>query len=219
MTASKNRKGPAKAKKSKKSRKPKADKKDVAMEWAKSIVIALILALITRATVVQAFRIPTESMKDTLLKGDFLLVNKFIYGSKIPFTDFRLPEIRGPKRGDVIVFEHPTEKKDYIKRCIGLAGDTIELKNDVLYVNGEPVDEPYKLIGTSYVGHRSNYGPITVPEGKLFMLGDNRHNSSDSRVWGMLDARYLKGKAMVIYFSWDFEKKFPRFTRIGDIIR
>jgi len=196
-----------------------SETKDVAMEWIKSIVIALILALITRATVVQAFRIPTESMKETLLRGDFLLVNKFIYGSQIPFTDIRLPKVRGPKRGDVIVFKHPTAKKDYIKRCIGLPGDTVELKNDVLYVNEQPVDEPYRLLETSYVGHRANFGPVKVPEGKLFMLGDNRHNSSDSRVWGMLDMKYLKGKAMVIYFSWNFDKRFPRFSRFGKLIR
>jgi signal peptidase I len=127
--------------------------------------------------------------------------------------------VRGPKRGDVIVFKHPTEKKDYIKRCIGLPGDTVELKNDVLYVNDQPVDEPYKLLETSYVGHRANFGPVKVPEGKLFMMGDNRHNSSDSRVWGMLDMKYLKGKAMVIYFSWDFDKRFPRFSRMGKLIR
>lgn len=113
---------PRKPKKTTKDKKRKPDKKDVAMEWIKSIIIALILALITRATVVQAFRIPTGSMQDTLLIGDFLLVNKFLYGSKIPFTDIRLPRVRDPKRGDIIVFEHPTEGKDYIKRCIGLPG-------------------------------------------------------------------------------------------------
>ncbi len=216
MMATNSRKSGSRGK-SRKGRKG-SEKKDVAMEWIKSIVIALILALITRATVVQAFRIPTESMKETLLRGDFLLVNKFIYGSQIPFTDIRLPKIRDPRRGDVIVFKHPTEKKDYIKRCVGLPGDTVELKNDVLYVNDEPVDEPYRLLETSYSGHRANFGPVKVPEGKLFMLGDNRHNSSDSRVWGMLDMKYLKGKAMVIYFSWDFDKRFPRFTRMGRLI-
>jgi signal peptidase I len=208
----------SKGKKAHKERKRKTDKKDVAMEWIKSIVIALILALITRATVVQAFRIPTASMQDTLLVGDFLLVNKFIYGSRIPFTDIRLPRVRDPKVGDVIVFEHPTEGKDYIKRCIGLPGDVIEIRNDVVYRNGEALDEPYKnLVG--YVGPMSNYGPVKVPKGHLLMLGDNRHNSKDSRSWGMLDQRYLKGKAMVIYFSWNHDRHFPRFERIGDLIR
>ena len=219
MTASSNKKSSGRGKRPRKGKKAGSGTRDVVMEWVKSIVIALILALITRATVVQAFRIPTESMRDTLLRGDFLLVNKFIYGSQIPFTDIRLPRVRDPKRGDVIVFKHPTAKKDYIKRCIGLPGDTVELKNDVLYVNDQPVDEPYRLLETSYVGHRANFGPVKVPEDRLFMLGDNRHNSSDSRVWGMLDTKYLKGKAMVIYFSWDFDKRFPRFTRMGQLIR
>lgn len=219
MTPARSKKESPKGKKPRKGKRSDSHKKDVAMEWAKSIVIALILALITRATVVQAFRIPTESMKETLLRGDFLLVNKFIYGSKIPFTDLRLPRVRDPKRGDVIVFRHPTEQKDYIKRCIGLPGDTVEIKNDVVYVNGAAVEEPYKLLETNYVGHLRNYGPVKVPEGKLFMMGDNRHNSSDSRMWGMLDQGYLKGKAMVIYFSVDFDRRLPRLTRIGTLIR
>ena len=207
-----------KSKKRAADRRRKPDKKDVAMEWTKSIIIALILALATRAMVVQAFRIPTGSMEDTLLVGDFLLVNKFIYGSKIPFTNIRLPRVRDPQRKDVIVFEHPTEGKDYIKRCIGLPGEVVEMKNDVVYINGQPLDEPYKRLD-SYVGPMSNYGPVKVPEGHLFMLGDNRHNSKDSRSWGMLDEKYLKGKAMVIYFSWNHQKHFPRFNRIGRIIR
>ena len=157
-------------------------------------------------------------MKNTLLIGDFLLVNKFIYGSRIPFTDIRLPRVRAPKVGDVIVFEHPTEGKDYIKRCIGVPGDVVEIKNDVVYINGVALNEPYKKL-SSYVGPMSNYGPVKVPPGQLFMLGDNRHNSKDSRSWGMLDEKYIEGKAMVIYFSWDHQKHFPRFGRIGDIIR
>ena len=192
--------------------------KETAKEWTKSIIFALILALATRATVVQAFRIPSGSMEDTLLIGDFLLVNKFIYGAKIPFTNIRLPEIRKPKRGDIIVFRHPTEGKDFIKRCIGVPGDTIEIRNDVVYVNGEPLDEPYKTIkGAPNVS--SNFGPIVVPEGHLFVLGDNRRNSFDSRAWGPLDMRYVKGKAMVIYFSWDKRRHIPRFKRFGKIIR
>jgi len=196
----------------------KRAKKDTAREWIKSIVIALILALLTRATVVQAFRIPTSSMEETLLVGDFLLVNKFIYGSRIPFTGLRLPELREPDRGDIIVFKHPTEGKDFIKRCIGLPGDRIEIRNDVVYVNQEPLDEPYKILH-GYGGTMSNYGPIVVPKGHLFMMGDNRHNSYDSRSWGPLDQEYVKGKAMVIYFSWDKIKHFPRWSRMGKILR
>ena len=195
----------------------KTTKKDTAREWVKSIIIALILALATRATVVQAFRIPTSSMEETLLVGDFLLVNKFIYGSKVPFTDIRLPKLREPKIGDIIVFKHPTEGKDFIKRCIGLPGDKVEVRNDVVFVNDEPLDEPYKILH-GYGGSMANFGPVTVPEGHLFMMGDNRHNSYDSRSWGPLDQAYVKGKAMVIYFSWNKETHFPRWTRFGRII-
>jgi signal peptidase I len=196
----------------------KRAKKDTAREWIKSILIALVLALLTRATVVQAFRIPTSSMEETLLVGDFLLVNKFIYGSRIPFTGLRLPDLREPERGDIIVFKHPTEGKDFIKRCIGLPGDRIQIRNDIVYVNQEPLDEPYKVLH-GYAGSMSNYGPIVVPKGHLFMMGDNRHNSYDSRSWGPLDQKYVKGKAMVIYFSWDKVKHFPRWTRMGKILR
>ncbi len=196
----------------------KVKKGDTLNDWIRSILIALVLALLTRATVVQAFRIPTTSMEDTLLRGDFLLANKFIYGAKIPFTDIRLPKIREPKRGDIIVFRHPTEKKDFIKRCIGVPGDTIEIRNDIVYVNGKPLDEPYKKLD-GLPRASSNFGPIVVPEGHLFMLGDNRHNSYDSREWGPLDMKYIKGKAMVIYFSWDSIRHIPRWKRIGKIIR
>ena len=200
----------------KKSKKTK--KKDTLREWIKSIVFALILALATRATVVQAFRIPTSSMEETLLVGDFLLVNKFIYGSKIPFTDFRLPRLTQPKTGDIIVFKHPTEGKDFIKRCIGVPGDKVEVKNDVVYINDSPLDEPYKILH-GYGGSMSNFGPVIVPEGHLFMMGDNRHNSYDSRSWGPLDQSYVKGKAMVIYFSWNKNAHFPRWKRFGKLIR
>jgi signal peptidase I len=202
-----------------KNKKPrKAGAKEQAREWAKSIVIALILALIIRATVVQAFRIPTSSMEDTLLVGDFLLVNKFLYGSKIPFVNVRLPAIREPKVGDVIVFKHPTEGKDFIKRCIGTPGDRVEIRDNVVYLNGEPLEEPYKILH-GYGGTMTNFGPVVVPKGHLFMLGDNRNNSYDSRSWGPLDMKNIKGRAMVIYFSWDKEKHFPRWLRIGKLIR
>jgi signal peptidase I len=198
--------------------KKKRSAKDTANEWIKSILIALVLALLTRATVVQAFRIPTGSMEQTLLEGDFLLANRFLYGSKIPFTDLRLPAVRDPKRGDIIIFKHPTEGKDFIKRCVALAGDKVEIQNDVLYVNGAAVEEPYKKLST-FGGSLANYGPIIVPEGHIFMMGDNRHNSYDSRSWGPLDEKYIKGKAMVIYFSWDGDSHLPRFTRMGRLIR
>jgi signal peptidase I len=198
--------------------KKKRSTKDTANEWIKSILIALVLALITRATVVQAFRIPTGSMEQTLLEGDFLLANRFLYGSKIPFTGLRLPAVRDPEPGDIIIFKHPTEGKDFIKRCVALAGDKVEIKNDVLYVDGEAVEEPYKKL-TTFGGSLANYGPVIVPEGHIFMLGDNRHNSYDSRSWGPLDEKFIKGKAMVIYFSWDGDSHLPRFKRMGKLIK
>lgn len=199
-------------------KKKKRSTKDTANEWIKSILIALVLALVTRATVVQAFRIPTGSMEQTLLEGDFLLANRFLYGSKIPFTEFRLPAVRDPERGDIIIFKHPTEGKDFIKRCVALAGDKVEIQNDVLYVNGEAVEEPYKKL-SAFGGSLANYGPVIVPEGHLFMMGDNRHNSYDSRSWGPLHEKYIKGKAMVIYFSWNGDSHLPRFRRMGKLIR
>lgn len=195
----------------------KKTKKDTLNEWLKSIAIALVLALITRAMVIQAFRIPTSSMEDTLLVGDFLLVNKFVYGAKIPFTDVTLPKIREPKRGDVIVFRHPTENKDFIKRCIAVGGDKIETRNDVVYVNGSPLKEPY--VSLKGFSSQPNFGPVVVPQGSIFMMGDNRNNSWDSRAWGPLPLQYVKGKAIVIYFSWDKHKHMPRWSRIGRLIR
>lgn len=192
--------------------------KQKAQEWIKSIILAIIIALLARATVVQAFRIPTSSMEDTLLVGDFLFVNKFIYGIKVPFIDVRLPKIRQPRRGDIVVFKHPGENKDFIKRCIAVAGDTVEIRNDVVYINSKPIDEPYKVLRPEINAPR-NFGPLVVPAGHIFVLGDNRHNSYDSRSWGPLDMRLLKGQAMVIYFSWDHSRHLPRFKRIGKIIR
>ncbi len=192
--------------------------KEKAQEWVKSIILAIIIALVARATVVQAFRIPTSSMEDTLLVGDFLFVNRFIYGIKVPFTDIRLPKIREPRRGDIVVFRHPGENKDFIKRCIAVAGDTVEIRDDVVYINHEPIDEPYKVLRPEINAPR-NFGPMVVPHGHIFVLGDNRHNSYDSRSWGPLDMKLLKGQAMIIYFSWDHSRHMPRFERIGKIIR
>lgn len=230
-------------------------------EYAKSIVLAVVAALVLRQFVLQAFRIPTGSMKDTLLVGDFLFVNKFLYGAEIPdrirpliFTgpyidlpweNVRLPAIRQPRQGDIIVFEYPNDmNKDYIKRCVAVAGDTVEMREGLLYVNDEMYEENFgDLDGdhACYAGHvhdascrrphtrhqMSNsrrprnwsFGPYTVPEGHIFMMGDNRYNSEDSRYWGPLDLKHIKGKAMFIYWSWDRSGGSPRWSRIGDIIR
>lgn len=197
----------------------KKKRKSVIREYTEIIVLAVALALFVRTFFVQAFRIPSESMEDTLLVGDFLFANKFLYGAKLPFVSARLPGIRDPKPGDIIIFKYPGDHKtDYIKRCVAVAGQTVELRGNKLYVDGELQDEDF----TKYVfGNRSEraFGPTTVPEGHIFMMGDNRDNSADSRAWGPLDMNLITGKAMFIYFSWNPSSNTIRFSRIGDIIR
>jgi signal peptidase I len=199
--------------------KKKRQKKSIVREYAEIIVLAVALALFVRTFFVQAFRIPSESMEDTLLVGDFLFANKFIYGAKLPFVDWRLPSIRDPKPGDIIIFKYPGDKKtDYIKRCVAVEGQTVELKGSILYIDNVPLDEGF----TKYVlgsNHPRQYGPYVIPEGHVFMMGDNRDNSADSRAWGPLDMKLISGKAMFIYFSVDMDSRGIRFSRIGDIIR
>ncbi|HTR96666.1 MAG TPA: signal peptidase I [Candidatus Acidoferrales bacterium] len=196
-------------------------------ESFEALVIAVILVSILRAFVIQAFRIPSESMCDTLLVGDFLFVNKFEYGPKIPFTHLRLPGIRAPRRGDVIVFQYPPNPSvDFIKRCIATGGQTVEVRHKDVYVDGQKLVEPYVKHITSVEDpagytNRDNYKPPTVPPGMLFMMGDNRDNSYDSRFWGPVAMDLVKGHAMFIYFStagdhwWNslFNIRFNRFFR------
>ena len=183
------------------------------------------ITLFLRAFVIQAFRIPSESMVPTLLKGDFLFVNKFEYGPKIPFTHIRLPGIRSPHRGDVIVFQYPRNpQQDFIKRCIATGGQTLEVRNKLVIVNGDTLSEPYAIhidptIRPAGYDYRDNFGPLTVPKGELFMMGDNRDNSNDSRFWGTVKMDYVKGHAMFIYWSWDGEKHWPRWNRLFRGIR
>jgi signal peptidase I len=194
-------------------------KKSVVREYAEIIVLAVALALFVRTLFIQAFRIPSESMEDTLLVGDFLFANKLLYGPKLPLVDVRLPAIRDPKPGDIIIFKYPGDPKmDYIKRCVAVEGQTVELVDNKLYVDGVMLDEEY----TKYVfGSRPDrhFGPFKVPEDHIFMMGDNRDNSADSRAWGPLDKRLVSGKAMFIYFSWNPSSHSIRFSRIGDVIR
>ncbi|MCG6982057.1 MAG: signal peptidase I [Deltaproteobacteria bacterium] len=193
-------------------------RKSVLREYVEAIVIAVILALFIRTFVVQAFKIPSGSMKPTLLVGDHILVNKFIYGIKIPFTDKTLIHLGKPKREDVVVFKYPLDtSKDYIKRVIGLPGDKIELANKQLRINGKVVDDPHASY--SVYGNLRNFGPVTVPAHHLFVMGDNRDESSDSRVWGFVPYAYLEGKAFLIYWSWDHEHFGVRWSRIGDVVR
>jgi signal peptidase I len=193
-------------------------------EYIEAIVWALVLTALLRTFVIQAFRIPSESMVKTLLVGDFLFVNKFEYGAKIPFTHIRLPGVRKPQRGDIIVFQFPQDpSKDFIKRCIATGGETVEIKDKNVYVNGRELDEPYAVHSDSTVrpagfDFRDNFGPYTVPKGDLFMMGDNRDNSNDSRYWGPLDMDLVKGRAMFLYWSWDGSHLSPRWSRLFRII-
>jgi signal peptidase I len=190
-----------------------------------AIVVALLLAFVIRAFVVQAFKIPSGSMLDTLQIGDHLLVSKFAYDVRLPSTIFLdttdgkvLAQTGNPERGDIIVFKFPEdEKKDFIKRVIGLPGETIELRNKVVYINGTAIDEPY-TIHTKYATQplHDNYGPYMVPEGQFFVMGDNREGSYDSRWWGPVKREKIVGKALVIYWSWASITD-VRFNRIGTL--
>ena len=235
-------------------------KKSRFREYTEAFIIAIILALVIRGYVVQAFKIPSGSMIATLLVGDHLLANKFIYGLKAPFSDSRFLIFRQPKRGDIVVFSFPKNRekeecsstsknilnrienvlstgnplyifkddcRDFIKRIVGVGGDKIEVKNKTVYVNDIPLDEPYKIhrdirIEEPGQNPRDNFGPVTVPRNKFFAMGDNRDQSFDSRFWGFVDMDDIKGKALIIYWSWDsddvwYEK--VRWDRIGDLIK
>lgn len=188
-------------------------------EYAEAIVLALILALFIRTFVVQAFKIPSPSMVPTLLIGDHILVNKFLYGIKLPFADGKIMTIREPERGDVVVFKFPKDRKlDFIKRCIAVGGETVEIRDKQVFIDGEPISTQQAIFldEGSFLNSRDTFGPVTVPEGKIFVMGDNRDNSNDSRFWGYVDLADVKGKALVIYWSWDKIKTRPRFSRIGD---
>ena len=186
-------------------------KKSTAREYFESIVIAVILALFIRTFVVQAFKIPTGSMENNLLIGDHLLVDKFVFSPAPSAIERALLPVRDVKRGDVIVFKYPMEpERDFIKRVIGLPGETLELKKKVVYINGQPLKEDYVHFlvpigagGLEAMDKRDDYGPVTVPEGYYFAMGDNRDNSQDSRWWGFLSRDYIKGKALMVYWSYE----------------
>ncbi|MEW6068923.1 MAG: signal peptidase I [Nitrospirota bacterium] len=201
------------------------DRKRLIKEYAEAIIVALILALVIRAYVIQAFKIPSGSMIPTLLIGDHILVNKFIYGIKLPFSDEKILVFKKPERGDIIVFKYPADpEKDFIKRAVAVENDMIESRDKRVYVNGKAVIEPYAQHVDSNIRSgeddlRDNFGPITVPKGKIFVMGDNRDSSHDSRFWGFVDIKKdIKGKAFIIYWSWDTHS-WLRLNRIGKLIK
>jgi signal peptidase I len=199
-------------------------KKSLFREYAESIIIAVLLALVIRTYLVQAFKIPSGSMEDTLAIGDHLMVNKFIYGTKVPFSNKRILKIRDPRGGDVIVFEYPEDpSKDFIKRVIGTPGDVVEEKDKKLLVNGKLYVNPHEVhkekdIIPKEMNPRDTFGPVTVPPNSYFVMGDNRDRSYDSRFWGFVTRDKIKGLAFIKYWSWDREKFRPRLGSIGRLI-
>ena len=203
-------------------------KKKFIKEYIEPIVIAIVIALFIRAVIVQAFKIPSSSMEPTLQVGDYILVNKFIYGIRIPYSDKivgeskKLFKWRNIRRGDVVVFIFPKDrKKDFIKRVIGTEGEEVEIIHNKIYIDGRLVDDPWGhfMMPRSSI---EDYGPVKVPEGSLFVMGDNRDNSQDSRFWGFVKINEVKGKAFIIYFSWDrYAQNLLnkiRWTRLGKLI-
>ncbi len=205
--------------------------KSVLREYAEAFVIAIILALLIRTFIVQAFKIPSSSMEPTLLIGDHLLVNKFIYGIEIPFTDKKVLKFKKPERGDIIVFKYPVNPKiDFIKRVIAVGGDRVEILKKQVYINGFPIEDPYAVYLDDDVNNemtrsltpRDNFGPVIVPEGSVFCLGDNRDRSQDSRYWGFVDLNLVRGKAFILYFSWNTKSDSIlgkiRWSRFGKLL-
>jgi signal peptidase I len=184
-------------------------KKKFIKEYLEPIVIAILIALFIRTFIVQAFKIPSSSMEPTLQVGDHILVNKFIYGIKIPLTDMKLLEFKKPKRGDIIVFIYPKDQsKDFIKRVIGTEGEKVEIIRNKIYVNDKLINDPWghyyeKSEWIRYLQPIEKFGPVVVPKDSLFVLGDNRDNSQDSRFWGFVNIHAVRGKAFIIYFSWN----------------
>jgi signal peptidase I len=201
-------------------------KKKFFKEYLEPIIVAVLIALFIRTFVVQAFKIPSSSMEPTLLVGDYILVNKFLYGFRIPYMDMKYFQFKKPKRGDVIVFIFPLDpSKDFIKRVIGTEGEKVEIIHNKIYINDRLIDDPwghFEKRGFEDLQSMGNLGPVVVPKDSLFVLGDNRYNSEDSRFWGFLRLNAVLGKAFIFYFSWNrnAENLFDmvRWSRIGKMI-
>ena len=213
-------------------------------EYAEALIVALLLALFIRGFVVQAFKIPSESMLDTLLVGDHLLVTKFTYGIQWPFSDKVAVPMGDPKRGEIIVFRYPVDPdKDFIKRVIGVPGDVVEIKAKQVFVNGQLQEEPFVrhtepvavpnphmpevnqdpdkyFDRNSFTWKRDWMPKTTVPAGQYFVMGDNRDHSYDSRFWGFVSREAIRGRALIIYWSWDFTNGLTiRWDRLGHMVR
>jgi signal peptidase I len=216
-------------------------RKHIVREYLESFGTAILVVFVVHSFIIKPFKIPTSSMEDTLLVGDHLMVNMFVYGARVPLLDWRLPAVREPEQGDVFVFKYPLDPSiDYVKRCVAVSGQTVEVRNRKVYVDGQeyPLPSTGKFIDPrtkhpsmqerdifpAAGGNRDFFGPITVPEDHYFALGDNRDNSLDSRYWGFVPKENLVGVAMFIYFSWD--KEVPlyrmfhkiRWDRLGQLI-
>ena len=197
-------------------------RKSALREYAEAIFIAVLLALLIRQFAVQAFTIPSGSMMDTLLVGDYILVNKFLYGAEIPFTVRHLPGLRDHVRGDIIVFKYPKdENRDFIKRIIAMGGDTVQVRDNRVWVNGVLQDElyvrggPYPANLNAHCSYLYACDLLRVPQDSYFVMGDNRDNSQDSRYWGFVEREKVRGKAFLIYWSWDGERHWLRWRRLG----
>jgi len=193
-------------------------------EYAEAIIIAILIAAFIRTFVVQAFKIPSGSMKPTLEIGDHILVNKFSYGVKLPYLRTTIIPLGRPERGDIAVFIYPEDQtKDFIKRVIAVGGDTVEVRNKKVFINGEAADDPHgvhveDVVYPGAIQRRDNMGPVKVPDGTIFVMGDNRDQSYDSRFWGFVKLEDVIGKAFIIYFSWDSDNSGVRWNRIGKLL-
>jgi signal peptidase I len=204
--------------------KTKEKTKSNVKEYIESIIIAILIALFIRTFIICAYKIPSRSMVQTLLVGDHILVNKFLYGVKIPLLRNTIIPVREPKRGEIVVFIFPNDRsKDFIKRVIVVGGDKIEIKNKKIFINGKEYSDSYgiysdNIIYPATMQPRDNYGPVTVPKNSIFVMGDNRDESLDSRFWGFVDLKDVEGKAFIIYWSWNHEDHNLRWQRLGNLL-